>query len=126
MKEKHSLYFTVIGLITFILIMTAIYSGIKTAMYIVFIPLISIVVFNLLFRYLKEVWASIIVLIMIVIVVHVIFTVWLITIMLFCYLFILIFANYVIKNKKWSSIIMNSVSILYVIISFYIVLQKNL
>ena len=126
MKEKHSLYFTVIGLITFILILTAIYSGIKTAMYIVFIPLISIVVFNLLFRYLKEVWASIIVLIMIVIVVHVIFTVWLITIMLFCYLFILIFANYVIKNKKWSSIIMNSVSILYVIISFYIVLQKNL
>lgn len=126
MKDKHSLYLTFIGLITFILIMTAIYSGIKTAMYVVFIPLILIVVFNFLFRYLQEVWASIIALIMIVIIVQVIFKVWLITIMLFFYLSVLIFANYVIKNKKWSSIIMNSISILYVIISFYIVLQKNL
>lgn len=126
MKEKHSLYFTVIGLITLVLIMVVIYSGIKVAIYIVFIPLILIVVFNLLFCYLKGVWASIMALIIIAIVVQVIFKVWLITIMLFCYLCVLIFANYAIKNKKWSSIIMNSISILYVIISFYIVLQKNL
>ena len=59
MKGKHSLYSTTLGLIIFILIMVGVYSGVKTAFYMLFIPLILIFVVYLLFRYLQEVVASI-------------------------------------------------------------------
>lgn len=126
MKGKYPLYSTAIGLITFVLIMVGVYSGVKTAFYMLFIPLILILVVYLLFRYSPEIVASIVTSILIVIVVQLVFKVWLITIMLFCYLCVLLFASYVIKNKKWSSVSINTVSILYLIILFYIVLQKNL
>lgn len=126
MKGKYPLYSSIIGLIIFILIMVGVYSGVKTAFDMLFIPLVLIFVVYLLFRYLQEILASIMASILIVIVVQVIFKVWLITIMLLCYLCVLLFANYVIRNKKWSSILMNTISILYGIILFYIVLQKNL
>lgn len=126
MKGKYPLYSSIIVLIIFILTMVGVYSGVKTAFDMLFIPLVLIFVVYLLFRYLQETLASIMASILIVIVVQVIFKVWLITIMLLCYLCVLLFANYVIRNKKWSSILMNTISILYGIILFYIVLQRNL
>lgn len=126
MQGKCSLYSTIIGLITFILIIVGIFSGMKTALYVLFVPLFLLIVINLLFRYLQEVLASIITALLIVITVHIIFKLWMVTILLFSYLSVVILANYAIKNKKWSSIVMHSVSILSVIILFYLVLQKNL
>src|SRR5699024_2433029 len=126
MKGKYPLYSSIIGLIIFILIMVGVYSGVKTAFDMLFISLVLIFVVYLLFRYLQEILDSIMAFILIVIDVQVIFKLWLITIMLLCYLYVLLLANYVIRNKKWSSILMNTISILYGIILFYIVLQKNL
>src|SRR5699024_2714421 len=126
MKEKYLLYSSIIALIIFILIMVGVYRGVKTAFAMLFIPLVWIFVVYLLFRYLQEILVSLIAYILIVIVVQVIFEIWLITIMFLYYLGVLLFANYIIRNKKWSSILMNTISILYGIILFYIVLQKNL
>lgn len=126
MRGKFPLYSSVIGLIIFVLIMVGIYSGVKISLYMMVIPLILIFVIYFSFHFLDERFASIIVLISIVIAGQVIFKIWAFTIMLFCYLCIMLFANYVIKNKKWSSVLMNAVSILFIVILFFIVLQKNL
>lgn len=126
MKEKLPLYIGIIGLIIFICIMSMMYSSVKFTIYWVIVPMILLVLANVLFRYLNDMLASIIMALAIVIAFHFMFHTWLFTSLLFVYLSCLMVTQYVIKNKKRSNLIMHTISTIYIMVSFFIVFKENL
>lgn len=126
MKEKIPLYGTIAGVIIFVLTMIGIYGGVKVLFYSVLIPAIFLFVAYFSFKFLPQLWASILLAGLFVLGVHILFGLWSLTIIFFCYLYFLIFVNYVIKNEKWSSIAINVASILFMVILFFLVLKKNI
>lgn len=126
MSGRIPLYGAIAGLIIFVLAMIGIYGGVKVLFYSLLVPAIFILVVYFSFKLLPHLWASILVAGLSVLAVYIFFGSWSLTIILFCYLFFLIFVDYVIKNKKWSSVVMNVTSILFIVILFFLVLKRNI
>ncbi|HLQ73168.1 MAG TPA: hypothetical protein VK125_02990 [Bacillota bacterium] len=125
MKEKIPLYSTVAILVIFIFVSIGFSNGIDVMLYWLIVPASLILIGKILFKYVNEVLASLLITLIVVVTVHVSFRVLPLTLLLGSYLFALITLNYTIKNKKIASIAMNVVSVIFVGIVFYFTFQNN-
>ncbi|WP_106496029.1 hypothetical protein [Lentibacillus sp. Marseille-P4043] len=125
MKEKIPLVGTIIGLIVFILVMIGINSGVTILFYVVLVPAVFILIIHLSSKFLPDLWASIVLVGLTVICIHYFFRLWSVTIILLCYSGFLIFAENMIKNKKWSKVAMIVATIVFFAILFFLVIKKN-
>lgn len=115
MKKKepfvfYSLYGTIIGSIIIAFIVIGILGGMTTLLCYVLLPILIV---YLSFKFLPQLWASIIFAGLIVIGIHSLAGMWRFTIAFAVYFALMIIAEYVIKNKKRLGIMMMTISILF-------------
>ncbi|GAB3799642.1 hypothetical protein [Virgibacillus kimchii] len=104
-------YGTVIGVITFGVILFSLFLGATP----IAVLTLAVLIIYLSFKFLPELWAEIILAAVLVICIHYLFQFWLGTLGLLCFLIFLLSAKYLIKNKKWSKIVMEIITAVFLL-----------